>query len=463
MNTKIHQYIDDHKNEMIDVLSTLVAIPSVKGEPEGDMPFGKEPARALHTMLEICENYGFTVKNHENYVGTIDMDPEKTTELGVLCHLDVVPAGAAGWNHPPYCLTVSDGNLYGRGASDDKGPAVAVLFAMRALKECGYHLSKNVRLIVGTDEECGSSDLRYYRAKEALPKNVFTPDATYPVINIEKGRISGKFVKNIACDGEKTIVSVKGGVAVNAVPESAQAKVKGFSSAEIEVAKCALPEDVSMTVTEENGLTVLTVNGKAAHASAPQTGKNSVTALLRVLGSLQTNDDSSAFFASISTIFAYGEAHGESMGIKAQDEKSGALTFVFSMINYENGSFEGAFDIRFPICENVSSVRAKIEKTIATVGLDMIGFKGVEPHYVDENSEFIRKLLSVYTDFTGEQGKCLAIGGGTYVHGIEGGVAFGAEFIGEDNHVHGANEYISIEKFLLNAKIFAEAILSICG
>lgn len=463
MNTKIHQYIDDHASEMIDVLKTLVAIPSVKAAPKYDMPFGEEAAKALWKMLEISENYGFTVKNHENYVGTIDMYTDKETKLGVLCHLDVVPEGTTGWINPPYELTLSDGKLYGRGSSDDKGPAVAVLFALRAIKESGIELSKNVRLLVGTDEECGSSDLRYYRAKEALPPYVFTPDATYPVINLEKGRISAKLVKNITAGGEKTIVSVKGGVAVNAVPEKATAVVKGFTEAEIEAAKAALPEDITMDIEANGDVVTLTVNGKAAHASAPQTGKNSVTALLRVLSSLQTSDESSAFFASISTIFAYGESHGESIGIKAQDEKSGALTFVFSMIDYENGNFEGAFDIRFPICECVDSVRAKIEKTIAAVGLDMIGFKGVEPHYVDENSEFIQKLLSVYTDFTGEKGKCLAIGGGTYVHGIEGGVAFGAEFCGEDNHVHGANEYISIEKFLLNAKIFAEAILSICA
>lgn len=463
MNTKIHQYIDAHADEMVDVLSTLVAIPSVKGEPEGDMPFGKEPARALHKMLEICENYGFTVKNHENYVGTIDMYTDKETQLGVLCHLDVVPEGTTGWVNPPYELTLSDGKLYGRGSSDDKGPAVAVLFALRAIKESGITLSKNVRLLVGTDEECGSSDLRYYRAKEALPPYVFTPDATYPVINLEKGRISGKFVKNITAGGEKTIVSVKGGVAVNAVPEKATATIKGFTEGEIEAVKAALPEDITMDIEVNGDVAILTANGKAAHASAPQSGKNAVTALIKALGTMQTTDESAAFFASIAKIFAYGESNGESMGIKAQDAKSGALTFVFSMIDYENGAFSSAYDIRFPISECVDSVRAKIESTIATVGLEMTDFKGVEPHYVDENSDFIKTLLSVYTDFTGEPGECLAIGGGTYVHGIEGGVAFGAEFCGEDNRVHGANEYISLEKFILNAKIFAEAILRICG
>ena len=461
MPSKINKYIDDHASEMIDCLSSLVSIPSVKSAPDGDMPYGKENARALAKMLDMAQGYGFAVTNHENYVGTIDMDSGRDTKLGVLCHLDVVPEGT-GWKYPPYTLTLSGGKLYGRGTSDDKGPAVAVLFAMRALKECGYHLSKNVRLIVGTDEECGSSDLAYYRAKEKLPPYVFTPDATYPVINLEKGRMSGTFVREVACGGDKTVVSVGGGVAFNAVPEKATAVVKGFSDREIAEAKKYLHEHVTMTVSTDGEYKTLTVSGKAAHASTPEAGKNAVTALLRVLGALHTTDETGGFFASLSKILVYGEFHGESLGIYAGDDKSGDLTFVFSMIDYENGNFTGSFDIRFPICESVATVREKLEYAIGTCGMSIGEFKGVEPHYVDENSDFIRTLLEVYTEFTGNEGRCLAIGGGTYVHGIEGGVAFGAEVLGEDNHVHGADEFVTLSQFILNAKIFAEAILRIC-
>ena len=461
MPSKINKYIDDHASEMIDCLSSLVSIPSVKAAPLENMPYGKENARVLEKMLDIAKEFGFTVTNHENYVGTIDMDPGRDTKLGVLCHLDVVPEGT-GWKYPPYTLTLSGGKLYGRGTSDDKGPAVEVLFAMRALKECGYRLSKNVRLIVGTDEECGSSDLAYYRAKEKLPPYVFTPDATYPVINLEKGRMSGTLVRTLACGGDKTVVSVKGGVAFNAVPEKATAVVKGFSDIEINAAKKRLPEHVTMTVETNGEFKTLTVNGKAAHASTPEAGKNSITALLRVLSALNTTDGTADMFASLSRKFVYGEVYGESLGLRAGDDKSGDLTFVFSMIDYENGNFSGSFDIRFPICESVASVREKLEAAIGTCGLSIGEFRGVEPHYVDENSDFIQTLLSVYTEFTGNEGRCLAIGGGTYVHGIEGGVAFGAEVLGEDNHVHGADEFVTLHQFIMNAKIFAEAILRIC-
>ena len=303
---------------------------------------------------------------------------------------------------------------------------------------------------------------RLLPSKGSTPALRVTPDASYPVINLEKGRMPGKFTKTVCADGEKTIVSVQGGVAVNAVPEKAVAVIKGFSSAEIAAAKKALPADVTMEVHTDGDLARLTVNGKAAHASLPYIGKNSVTALLRVLSALPTDDESGALFAKLSELFVYGECDGTALGIRAHDEKSGDLTFVFSMIKYENGQLEGSFDIRFPICECVVSVHDKLESTLNSAGLTLSEYKGVEPHYVDENSEFIQTLLDVYTEFTGNEGYCLAIGGGTYVHDIEGGVAFGAEFIGEDNHVHGADEYITLNHLVLNAKIFAEAIFRIC-
>lgn len=461
MQLKISKYIDDHASDMIAVLSSLVAIPSVRGNAEPGKPFGSEPARALEKMLNTAKSAGFTVKNHENYIGTIDFDADKEPTLGILCHLDVVPEGT-GWSNPPYTLTLSGGKLLGRGAADDKGPAVAVLFAMRALRECGYELSHGVRFLVGCDEECGSSDLAYYRKKETLPPQVFTPDGSFPVINLEKGLIRGKFARKITADGRKTIVSASGGTVVNAVPDRAYAVLRGYEPAELAKAERLLPAGISVEYKTEGELTKLTFKGKSAHASTPEDGKNAVTALLIYLGSLTADDGSASFFATLSSLFRYGETDGTSLGIKAKDEKSGALTFVFSMFSFENGNFEGRFDIRFPLCMTSAKVRTKLEKALAKAGLQIDEWNGNEPHYVDENSDFVQTLLSVYTELTHKKGACLAIGGGTYVHNVEGGVAFGAEFPGMESHMHGADEFITLDNFLLTAKIYAEVIWRIC-
>ena len=56
-----------------------------------------------------------------------------------------------------------------------------------------------------------------------------------------------------------------------------------------------------------------------------------------------------------------------------------------------------------------------------------------------------------------------SIGGGTYVHNIDGGVAFGCAMPGVDNRMHGADEFSYIDDLILSAKMFAEVIYDICS
>ena len=461
MNAQINKYIDEHVSEMISTLSKLVAVPSVKSKPAPGMPYGEECAKVLDEMLTVASGFGFATENLSNYVGTIDFYPAVPPTLGVICHLDVVPAGN-GWKTPPFTLFMSNGNLYGRGATDDKGPAVCVLYAMKAIKDLNIPLSKNVRFIVGTDEENGSSDLAWYKERRKLPPHVFTPDASYPVINVEKGMIRGEISADCKSEAEKTILNVTGGTVINAVPEKATASVAGFSDIELHLAakNTGVPE--MFTFSAENGKTVIVSSGKSAHASTPAEGKNAITALCSLLGKLRTDDDTSKMFAALSHLFPFGETDGASLKIKTSDEKSGALTEVLSIINYNGSKLFGKFDMRFPVCTSSDKLRVKIEKAFLQKGFCLSDFSGSEPHIVDENSDFIKTLISVYEEATGARGGCVAIGGGTYVHDVEGGVAFGAEFIGEDNHIHSTGEFMSIERMKQNAKIYAEAIIRIC-
>lgn len=207
----------------------------------------------------------------------------------MLCHLDVVPAGD-GWQSDPFTLLKKDGKLFGRGAIDDKGPAVATLFALRAVKELGLPIRENVRFIFGTDEENGSSDIAYYTKKEALPEMLFTPDGEYPVINLEKGMIRGEAVASCSHGGKKSIVCAHGGTVVNAVPASAYAMLEGFTADEVNAAIADAPEGVSFIYEDSK----LTAQGRSAHASTPWEGVNALTALMKVLGRLKTDDETAA-------------------------------------------------------------------------------------------------------------------------------------------------------------------------
>lgn len=457
----IQKEIDGITEELVSNLGTLIGVRSVREDAEPGLPFGKGPAKALETMLEIAKGLGFAVRNVDNYVGIIDSNPKKETTLGILCHLDVVPEGG-NWHTDPYKMVQENGYLFGRGVSDDKGPAMAVLYAMLLIKKLEIKLSGNVRFIVGTDEECGSSDLRYYMEKEKLPDRLFTPDATYPVINLEKGQLRTEFSKSFKSTGSKTVLSLKGGTVINAVPEKCEATVRGFTSKALRDVVDRVTRDTRFTFLEDGNDITITCHGKSAHASAPVIGHNALTSMITLLGALETDDETGKGFSVLSKVFEYDEWKGEKLGIKMYDKKSGNLTMVHSIAEYNGSEYTGKIDIRFPICTCKAELQKKIESTFKKNDIKATLFFGAEPHYVDENSEFVQTLLRVYEGVTGKTGECIAIGGGTYVHETTGGVAFGAEVQGEDNHVHGADERISIDVLKMNVRMFTEAIYELC-
>lgn len=429
--TDIRKYLESHKEEMIADLRELVAIPSVQGDAEEGLPFGKFPAQALEAMLNKCKAAGFTVENVEYYAGSADVN-SLPTELAILSHLDVVPVGE-GWTSPPFTLTADGDKLVGRGAIDDKGPAVAALYAAKAVKGLGIPLKKGVRLIFGTNEENGSADLAYYRKKRKLPPMVFTPDGEYPVINGEKGMLRVYFSTSAP-----ESVEISAGTVINAVPSSCKFS---FVKPQTDVPK----------------LIFGTVDGISAHASTPEKGENAITKMLAM------SEIDIPQLRALSALFPHGETDGASCGLGFSDDISGKMTCVLSMLNTKNGRLHCGIDIRFPLDRKKDEISDIICGKLREAGFDIDSCEGVEPHLTDENSDFVQSLLRVYERVTGDKGRCIAIGGGTYVHEIEGGVAFGAEFPNEDGRMHSPDEFITVENLLKNAEIMAEAIVEICG
>lgn len=457
---QIRAWIRAHQDEMTADLAELVAVRSVQGDPQPNAPFGDKPAEALRLMLEKCAAYGFVTENADNYAGSADLG--ETPLLGILAHLDVVPEGE-GWLHDPFTLTIDDeaGMLIGRGTSDDKGPAVAALYAMRAVKELGIPLQHGVRLILGTNEENGSADLAYYRQQHELPPMVFTPDGDYPVITLEKGMIRLRLTASFD-DGKSRVLSLKAGEVVNAVPASAEAVVSGI---DIDTFLATRVKDYLGTVissqVDAQGHLHIIVDGRNAHASTPEQGKNALTLLLELLSLLPLPGEQGRTIRRLAELYPYGETDGSTPGIAASDDLSGALTLVLSVMEMDAAGMTAWNDIRFPVCTDGKTIVAQMQSVLSPVNAEAVLCD--EPHHTDENSPFVQTLLHVYETVTGQPGACLAIGGGTYVHHIEGGVAFGATFPGEDVHMHGAEEYIRREHLLLDAEMMALAITELCG
>ncbi len=463
---EIEAYMEAHKEEMIEDIFTLCRINSEKMPYEAGMPYGPGAAAALSMALSMASGYGFSIRNYDGFVGAADLN-DKEKQLDILAHLDVVPAGE-GWQvTEPFKPILKDGKLYGRGTADDKGPAVAALYAMRCVKDLGIPLSKNCRLILGTDEECGSSDIAHYYAQEKEAPMTFSPDAEFPVINIEKGRLPGHFTAEFApSEALPRLASIDAGIKTNVVPGKAKAVVEGVERSILDAVaqetEAATGVSFQFESTEEQ--TVITAVGAGAHASGPEDGKNALTALLTYLLKLPLAPCPQVeALEKLTSLFPHGDVEGKSLGIAAEDEISGKLTLAFSMLMVDDSSLDASFDSRCPLCCTDENTLEVARKNLAACGFTLDNEHLRPPHCVDGDSEFVKTLLRVYEEYTGLKGSCQAIGGGTYVHDLKNGVAFGASMPGTDNHMHGADEFAVLEDLMMSAKIFAQVIVELCA
>lgn len=464
MNEKICSYIDSKRDDILRDIRRLVKIESVVGQAEDGCPFGRKCADALLAGEDICKNLGLVTENCDNYAVRADFDRAKETKLGVLAHLDVVEQGK-GWTYPAFDMTQKDGVIYGRGVADDKGPAVAAMYAFAAVKELFPELKYNASLILGSAEETGSEDIKYYFSKNETPPMVFSPDADYPVINTEKGRVKFKFSRELNAPENRDIVSFCGGETINVVPPAASAEVSGVDIDKIRAAadEFAASTGAKFSVSENGGNVKVLCMGENAHAAQPQTGINAQTALISLLCSLGIESERSAALAAIEKIFPHGETDGFSAEIRSQHEKFGALTCSFDVLGMDNNKISGGADIRYPVPGDADRIVSVLADEFKNAGFSDCSAFTSNVHHTDENSPFIKELLSVYEDYTGKPGECLAIGGGTYVHNIDGGAAFGCAMPGVDNRMHSADEFSYVDDLIMSAKMFAEVIADACG
>ncbi len=462
LERRISRWVEEHRDAYIRDVSRLVAIRSVSGEAENGKPFGPGPAAALEEAMRICREKGFRVTDHEGYVMTADLCAEEHA-LDILAHLDVVGEGE-GWDTDPYTATEKDGCLYGRGTDDDKGPAVAAIYAMACVAE-QFPLKKNVRLILGTDEESGSRDIRHYYAANQPAPNTFSPDASFPVYNTEKGGLAARFSMEWPQQESLPRVSVlEGGYRINVLPADAKATVLGMKATEIEQICRPLAEQlqVQLKVSQSGNGVELAVKGRAAHASTPEQGINGITALIRLLLALPlAAHPGLEALRRLDALMPHGDSAGSALGIAMEDSISGPLTLAFSLLKMGETGVEGSFDSRVPICATEDNCRLKAKAAFEAKGFRFEGMLR-PPHHTPADSPFIQSMLQRYSSFTGRKGECLSMGGGTYVHDIPGGVAFGAAMPDFESNLHGANERMKIEDMLTAIKIFAAVICDLC-
>lgn len=436
-----------YKNDILNDLDALMRIRSVSQDREST-------AQALNYMLKRAEEMGLETKNIQNIAGHVQYGT-KGQLVGILTHLDVVPAGD-GWSVEPFALTKKDGRLYGRGIADDKGSAVVALYALKALKDSGIEPNCRLRLILGTSEEIGMQDMETYFSVEERPKMAFTPDAEYGICNCEKGILQLE-VSSPRHDG--TILNeFCAGNAVNAVAGKAYALVDCTENEDHQMRRIAdaKPGTYDFVYTIE-GVKII-AHGTAAHGSTPELGLNAGMQLLRILASNfgQTVLGSLCGFLDDAVGL---ETDGYSLGISCCDEPSGNLTVCVGIIDISENSSKATLDIRYPVTADSADILEKIRERASYDGLKVRVLHHDAPLYLPKEHPVIAVLQKAYHTVTGTDAVVYSTGGGTYARTLNNcGVAFGPIFEGDDCRIHNADESIDENNFMLHARICFEAV-----
>ena len=456
------EYIDNLKNNIVKETCNLINIPSISEEnPNPDMPFGQGAKKALDYVLDLGERLGFRTKNIDNYCGYIEFG-EGETLVGIIGHLDVVPSGD-GWDTPPFEATIKSGKIFGRGAIDDKGPVIASLYAMKAIKD-NQKVNSRVRLILGVNEEKGWKCIKHYKEKEEWPTIGFSPDADFPCIYAEKGIVT-VYIKDNFSKYENYPIKISNidcnNNAINVVPKICNVTL------DIDDSKINLTDIASFIDNElayliisysiKDNSILLQSSGIQAHAAHPDLGKNAISPMIIFLHKLFYHFGLNINLFEFFNNFINTEFDGKSLGINFEDE-SGKLTLNVGHLKFYENYLQVGINLRIPVNTTIETVTNIIDQKCREFSLETYVAGKQNPLYVPKGNYLVQALCNIFNQKTNSNLEPIAIGGGTYARAFDNCISFGANFPGDTDMCHQANEFVDIEKLVLASKIYAEAI-----
>ncbi|MGO3885565.1 MAG: Sapep family Mn(2+)-dependent dipeptidase [Mycetocola sp.] len=473
---RVDEWIAEHRSEFIADIIDWVAIPSV-GDPTlaaPGAPFGPEVERVLTRAVQRAQEFGFETSTHEGYAVTVLADGEDgKPEIGLASHLDVVPAGD-NWTLEPYAPFERDGFIIGRGASDNKGPAVGDLYLLRLFRDLGIPLRHRLRVIYGGAEEIGMADLAYYAEHGPVPKISLVTDGPFPVNFAQKGGLNIRLFIPTGDD----LAGLNAGVAENAVPATAQLVLAGRSADEVTQAIAALPEELrsTLTVSEADAGAVLHARGQSGHAAFPEGTQNAILLLSTALvqsGLLGDADRAAA--ATIAQVLA--TPYGDGAGTAREDDVSGRLTQNGGLLRPHEGGLALHLDIRYPVTVPHEELVEALAAAVAPAGGSVIGFDNAPPFHIDRNDPVVTLLQDTFNQVLGVNAEPFAMGGGTHSRVLPNAITFGPglgripgvlpegeeparpDFIlPEHGTPHGPDEFASVANLITALRIYVIAL-----
>lgn len=432
--------MEPYFNEMELALRRFVNINSIYDESTKtkDKPFGAGVDNALKFVAELGERYGFEVDRCDGYATELTIG-EGDRLIGIYAHADVVPI-SGNWDHDPFDCIVKDGYFYGRGTSDDKGPLIAAFYAVKALKDNGLLRGYKVKIVVGGDEERGSSCLDHYflDMHKPYPDYGFTPDSDFPLIYGEKGIINFYPVIKV---NAPMIKSIKGGVVSNAVCDRTEVVLNEDNKVFVKYL------DENKIKYELNGDTIVFI-GKSCHGSVPEFGINAGLIALKALGD----------FYKINEFSLIGEkldADGKAFGGYYKTKLLGHTTYCVGLLEFKDNELKLVVNFRHPEGVEPKDFAKKFDDFFHTTSTLS---EPSHPLLYDPESKLVQTLLNAYRKETGDMTAPLTTGGGTYAKHAKNTIAFGALFPNTESSMHEPNEKMPKGEFELASIIYARAI-----
>lgn len=434
---KIHRYVVEHKEEILNTLKALVCFPSIRGAAEPDAPFGRPCAEILSHIEALYAQNGLETEPHPAAGYLLSYFGNGERSLGLFAHADVVDV-QDDWVHAaPFAPLEKEGYLIGRGVLDDKSAVVISLYCAKMLKELAFPFRSRLVMFTGTNEETGMADIAQYTKDHVAPAFSLACDTAFPLYRGDK---SGMNFWVTLSTPLHDIRDFGGGKAMNVILGQASATVKGETVTNVGISRhSALPEG-------SVNAGYLLAKRLAAREDISRTDREQMQLLAAILG----------------------EYDGTIFGIAHSDE-CGKLTCTNGVIRTENGRITLGFNMRFGLSADVAYIKESIRSFFAKHNAAVV-FEEEKKGYITERSnQYIQACLRAYNAYTGDNAPAVYINaGGTYARKLPCAAEIGTTLQwGAPSHTpsghggaHQSDECIHIEGFLQAIELTMHMLLA---
>ncbi|WP_336777688.1 Sapep family Mn(2+)-dependent dipeptidase [Pantoea sp. USHLN256] len=422
---QMQQWIAANRAALTADLAEWIAIPSISRADRAapGAPFGAECAEILQKVLTQAEQAGFQTERHQGFAGSV-IHGEHARDIGLINHLDVVPAGD-NWTYPPFALTQHGDFVIGRGVADNKGPGVLNFYLLKLIRDLNIPLHHNLRIVYGLAEETNMADMAWFAQHGPVPDYSIVTDGMFPVNNAQKGQLSF----TLAVPNAGLLAGIVAGSASNSVPDFASVDI---ANADLDTVgeKLARLQGLAASYVaikpQQNGCFTLEARGNGGHAAFPDGTLNATQVLLAALIELELLDDHQRQLAE-TLVQLFASPYGVGAGLGLEDAESGKLTLnagVWYSHQADTLSIDG--DIRYPVSWRGEQIVEILQQQLAATAITLQpNWRDVAPFFLPASHPVISLLQQVWNDTTGRNDSPYAMGGVTHSKKLPNAITFG--------------------------------------